>query len=79
MTRRIDLRVIGALHTLGGAGYGLDLIRTARLSAGRLYPALERLERVGWVVSVWEDTPPVPEVTRRVYNLVALSDATTDA
>lgn len=38
-----------------GARYGFDIIDRTGLPSGTVYPALSRLERDGYVTSVWED------------------------
>jgi len=35
--------------------YGLELMRRSGVAAGTLYPALDRLEREGWVAPSWEE------------------------
>ena len=41
-----------------------------RLEQGTLYPALERLERAGWVTSEWRETP-----TKRRARYYTITDA----
>jgi hypothetical protein len=51
--------------------YGLDVMRTAGMSSGRFYPAIERLESRGDVIGTWEDGP-YPR--RRMYRLSPIAD-----
>jgi PadR family transcriptional regulator len=53
--------------------YGLELSRRAGLKTGTIYPALARLEQVGWVESTWEVADPalVGRPRRRLYLLTA--------
>ena len=45
-----------ALHALArGHRYGFDLLEQTGLTSGTVYPALERLERLGLARSQWED------------------------
>lgn len=62
---RRRLLVLGALSDRR-AHYGLDLARATRLRPGRLYPALDALEREGTVASFWQEGPPP---RRRMYRL----------
>lgn len=61
--RKLDLRVLGAFHVIGGTGeaFGLEIMRAARIGPARLYPSLERLEKAGWLFSYWSGSG------RRVY------------
>lgn len=44
------------LHAIArGHRYGFDLIEQTGLTSGTVYPALERLERLGLTRSSWED------------------------
>ncbi len=66
------IRLLGAL--LGSAGnslYGLELAKASGLSSGTIYPALARLERIGWVSSAWEEIDPSVEgrPRRRLYTM----------
>ena len=48
--------VLGALLAADGEVYGLQLIRACGLAGGTVYPIMQRLLAVGWVVAHWE--PP---------------------
>jgi PadR family transcriptional regulator PadR len=51
--------------------YGLKISQRTKLPTGSVYPILYRLERAGWLSSVWEEADPaetgVPR--RRFYQL----------
>lgn len=51
--------------------YGMQLMKTARLSSGTLYPNLRAFEEAGIVTSRWENIDPVKEgrPERRLYRL----------
>ena len=57
MTRRaLPVGTIMVLHALArGHRYGFDLLEQTGLTSGTVYPALERLERLGFARSRWED------------------------
>ncbi|MGH8901509.1 MAG: tetratricopeptide repeat protein [Egibacteraceae bacterium] len=38
--------------------YGFKISKQAGLAAGSLYPILARLERIGWLCSMWEESEP---------------------
>lgn len=58
------LRVLAATE---GPAWGLAIIRESGLAAGTVYPLLDRLERLGWVTSRWEDDESRPGPRRRFY------------
>lgn len=62
------------LKAHGGRSYGMELIESADVSAGTLYPMLTRLEKIGWLTSEWEDVDPavVGRPARRYYSLTGL-------
>ena len=44
------------LHALArGCEYGFDIMEETGLTSGTIYPALDRLERLGCAFSEWED------------------------
>ena len=44
------------LHALArGCGYGFDIMEETGLSSGTIYPALDKLEALGFAVSEWEN------------------------
>jgi PadR family transcriptional regulator, regulatory protein PadR len=74
--------VLGALLTADGEVYGLQVVRASGLAAGTVYPILQRLLAMGWIVARWEPAeqaqaegrPPrryyelSPEGTSRAYS-----------
>jgi len=60
--------VLDALLSSGSV-WGLRIVKTTGRPAGSVYPILERLERAGWVASVWEDDPARSGPRRRLYEL----------
>ncbi|HEX6322840.1 MAG TPA: PadR family transcriptional regulator [Vicinamibacterales bacterium] len=55
-TRRLGLGTIAILQALEGRkGFGFDIMDVTGLTSGTVYPALERLEELGYVRSRWED------------------------
>ena len=53
--RRIGLGTIAILQALdAGRRFGFDVMDATGLTAGTVYPALERLEDLGFVRSRWE-------------------------
>ena len=57
MSRKaLPVGTVMVLHALArGHRYGFDLLEQTGLTSGTVYPALERLERLGFVRSRWED------------------------
>jgi DNA-binding PadR family transcriptional regulator len=54
--------------------YGLEIGSAAGLKGGSLFPALDRLEKRGWITSRWEDIGDATESgrrRRRYYRLTA--------
>ncbi len=53
---RLSITATSVLSAVAdGARYGFDIIDRTGLPSGTVYPALSRLERDGYVTSVWED------------------------
>ena len=68
------LRILALMYAeLDTHHYGLELGRAAALSNGALYPALDRLERAGFLTSALEDIDEKAEGRRkrRYYRLTA--------
>ena len=56
MASRLPVGTIMVLHALArGHRYGFDVLEQTGLTSGTVYPALERLERLGLAKSKWED------------------------
>lgn len=71
---RLTPATADVLHALLGAGqplWGLRIVNETGRPAGSVYPILERLERLGWVASAWEDDPARSGPRRRLYELTA--------
>ena len=52
----LSIGAVMVLHALArGSRYGFDLTEETGLTSGTVYPALDRLERLGYVSSEWED------------------------
>jgi PadR family transcriptional regulator PadR len=73
--RNLSLGTVLVLHALArGRAYGFDIMEETGLSSGTIYPALDRLETLGFARSEWEDArvaqaekrPP-----RRYYRITA--------
>lgn len=71
--RRAELRIMEAFMDKPGAWHhGLDLMRRARLRAGRFYPTLQHLEGEGLIKSRWSGDALSPHgYRRRVYKLTS--------
>lgn len=52
--------------------HGYTLTKTINLSAGTVYPILQRLETAGWVTSRWDNAARTPggRAARRYYRIV---------
>ena len=61
--------VLDALLVDRGGIWGLQIVSSTGRPSGSVYPILERLERAGWVESVWEDDPARSGPRRRIYTL----------
>ncbi len=52
----LSLGTVMVLHALArGCQYGFDIIEETGLTSGTIYPALDRLEALGFAASEWED------------------------
>jgi len=55
-TTRLGLGTINILQALAaGRQFGFDIMDATGLTSGTVYPALERLEELGYVKSKWEN------------------------
>lgn len=59
------------LRSPDGHAYGMEIIDSADVGPGTLYPMLTRLEKIGWLSSEWEDVDPAEagRPARRYYSL----------
>lgn len=63
--RKLSLGTVLVLHALAReVQYGFDIMEETGLTSGTIYPALERLERLGFARSHWED-PSLAQRDRR--------------
>ena len=54
--KNLSLGTVMVLHALArGCLYGFDIMEETGLSSGTIYPALDRLETLGFARSEWED------------------------
>ena len=52
----LSLGTIMVLHALArGRQYGFDIMEETGLTSGTIYPALDRLEGLGFALSEWEE------------------------
>jgi len=52
----LSLGTVLVLHAMArGCAYGFDIMEETGLSSGTIYPALDRLEKLGFACSEWED------------------------
>jgi DNA-binding PadR family transcriptional regulator len=65
------LDVLDCLLEADEPTWGLMIIKQSGRPAGTIYPVLERLERLGWVESNWDDAANRPGPRRRLYRLTA--------
>lgn len=56
--------------------YGLEVQRVSGVGSGTLYPALRRLEALGWLTSRWEEPAPEDEgrPRRRLYSVTGAGE-----
>lgn len=65
------LDVLAALLDSGAPTWGLVVIKHTGRLPGTVYPVLERLERLGWLTSSWEDDADRAGPRRRLYEFTA--------
>ena len=54
--KNLSLGTVMVLHALArGCRYGFDIMEETGLGSGTIYPALDRLETLGFARSEWED------------------------
>ena len=54
--KNLSLGTVMVLHALArGCLYGFDIMEETGLTSGTIYPALDRLETLGFAHSEWED------------------------
>jgi PadR family transcriptional regulator, regulatory protein PadR len=70
---RTTLAVLAAFIDAGPGGklYGLEIMKTAGIQSGTLYPILDRLEDAGWIDGEWGPSDHEGRPARRNYHLTA--------
>ncbi len=63
--------VLRVLLNSRGPAWGLQIIKRTERLPGTVYPILERLERQGWIASVWEEDSSRQGPRRRLYEFTA--------
>ncbi len=54
--KALSLGTVMVLHAIArGFQYGFDIMEETGLTSGTIYPALDRLERLGFAGSEWEE------------------------
>jgi DNA-binding PadR family transcriptional regulator len=61
--------VLEQLVAEGAPLWGLIIIKRTGRAPGTVYPILDRLERLGWVSSAWDDDELRAGPRRRLYRL----------
>jgi len=78
MPERITRQLLAVLEAVSAdpsrEWYGLELMQTARLSSGTLYPILHRLVRDGWLVRTREAPSETGGARRRLYRLTGVGE-----
>jgi len=68
------------LHSLArGCQYGFDIMEETGLTSGTIYPALERLERLSFVHSEWEDGRVAQRERRPARRYYTITDSGKEA
>jgi DNA-binding MarR family transcriptional regulator len=55
--------------------WGLRLCEVTGYGTGTIYPAVDRLLKVGWIEDRWEDPPPADRPRRRYYFITSAGRA----
>ena len=61
--------VLEVLLDAGEPAWGLKIVKVTGRPAGSVYPILERLERLGWATSQWDEDSNRTGPRRRLYLL----------
>ena len=61
--------VLEVLLNAGDLVWGLRIVKATGRPAGSVYPILERLERLGWATSQWDEDTDRTGPRRRLYLL----------
>jgi DNA-binding PadR family transcriptional regulator len=72
MTKPLEHLLTALLTDPSADWYGYELVKSAKLASGTLYPMLARMEQRGLVTSEWEPPPGVAgRPPRKYYRLTA--------
>ena len=71
----MDLLDVLASSPLGEPAWGLRLCEQTGYGTGTVYPALDRLLRIGWIEDRWEDPLPADRPPRRYYFITSAGRA----
>jgi PadR family transcriptional regulator PadR len=76
MAKPLSVGTVMVLHALArGHRYGFDVLEQTGLTSGTVYPALDRLERLGMAQSRWEDAQVAHEEKRPPRRYFEITDA----
>lgn len=74
-TKALSFGTVAVLHAVAsGYRFGFDVVDATGLTAGSVYPALDRLEELGYLRSAWEsveDATAEGRPARRYFELTA--------
>ncbi len=70
-----DILDVLANAPLDDPPWGLRLCEQTTYGTGTIYPALDRLLKVGWIEDRWEDPPPPDRPARRYYFITSAGRA----
>ena len=78
--KKLSLGTVLVLHALArNVQYGFDIMEETGLTSGTIYPALERLERLGYARSHWEDAAEAQRERRPPRRYYSITEAGKDA
>ena len=77
---KLSLGTVIILHALArGLSYGFDIMEETGLASGTIYPVLEKLERLGYTVSRWEDPAIARDEKRPPRRYYEITDEGTES
>ena len=72
---RLSLGTVMVLHALArGCKYGFDVMEETGLTSGTIYPALDKLEGLGYATSEWEDSSIAQQEKRPARRYFEITD-----
>jgi len=75
VARSLSVGTVMVLHALArGHRYGFDILEQTGLTSGTVYPALDRLERLGMASSRWEDARVAHDEKRPTRRYFEITD-----